>query len=169
MKVCGQNYILTVPLRKTKIIDIRDKLAGALEDEDLRALRKSGGLKKDLQWIMVALGKNTLIYQGEAIKLVHAFVNAQLHPDYPGIGKARERKRDRSHTRCLEKLRTGKRKTFLVESQHYVRIPKFSTISGLPELFMEELESILESLICCFQVLHALVLDVATNDEGERR
>ena len=48
---------------------MKDKMALGLEDEELEGFyRKSGGLKKDLQWIMVALGKNTLIYQDEATK-----------------------------------------------------------------------------------------------------
>ena len=155
---------------KPQIIDIRDKLAGALEDEELEGFyRKSGGLKKDLQWIMVALGKNTLIYQGEAIEARTRV--RKLHSFTPIIqvlekqGKESDREAIQG---TLEKLRTGKKKDIPRRvATLRKQLTKFSTISGLPELFMEELESILERFDMLFPgSTRARSGSVATNDEG---
>ena len=151
--VRGELHSYGALAEKPKLIEIRDKIALGLEDEELEGFyRKSGGLKKDLQWIMVALGKNTLIYQDEATEARERV--RKLHSFTPIISllEKQGKESDREAIQgTLEKLRTGKKKDIPRRAATLRKqLIKFSTIAGLPDLFMEELESILERFDALF-------------------
>ena len=138
---------------KSNLTELRDELALKLVDPDSEEFfRKSGGLKKDVQWIAVALGRPNLIYQPEAREALARVDQLCSYTNIRGLLEKQGKETDRKSIQdTLEKLRTGKKKDVPKRgAQLRKQLGKFAKINGLPNLMKKELNLILDAFDTLF-------------------
>ena len=138
---------------KANLPELRNSIAEALVNPELEEMfRKSGGLKKDLQWIAVALGRKSIIYQEDAHEAKDRVEKLYSYTNIVDLLEKQGKESDRKSIQAtLEKLRTGKKKDVPKRgAQLRKQLGKFSHISGLPALMKEELNSILDEFDILF-------------------
>jgi hypothetical protein len=128
--------------------------AGIIEDEELADFfRRSGNLKNTLKKIIEGQTKPTLVYQIEAKEVLRLVMGIRAAMNIHTVLEEQGKGGDRSSVQStLEKLRTGKSADVGKNSKSLLRkLRSFTSVTGLEELFMMELASIVAGLASIFE------------------
>ena len=122
---------------------------GIIEDEELADFfRRGGNLKTTLKRIIEGLRKPTLVYQSQAKQVLRLVMSLRAAMSISQVLEEQGKGGDRTSIQStLEKLRTGKSSDVGKNSKSLLRkLRAFQAVTGLDELFMSELASIITGL-----------------------